>query len=136
MKQKTTGRIAEDTETDAAQWSKIFSHSDFRKYDDRLRLTADCSDEQVRIIEDILWTAARQSAVKFGIHVQTHAVITCVVPSECAPDAHLHFLDGFDGDTTVSVRPRDTFVDLVILDDFTTDQIAQELIHDGTILIA
>lgn len=71
--------------------------TDLRKCDGRLYLTADCSDRQVRLIEDLLRDAAGTSAIKFGTHVQTHAIITCVLPSGDAPDAYLQLLDGYGG---------------------------------------
>ncbi|MGI6245804.1 MAG: DUF3095 family protein [Pseudochelatococcus sp.] len=81
---------------DVGEWLEIASHSDFRKYDDVLRLTLDCSQEQADAVEAMLRRAAGQGLVRYGAHRQTHALMTCLVPS-VNPKAHLHFLDGVGG---------------------------------------
>ncbi|MDI7864667.1 DUF3095 domain-containing protein [Rhizobiaceae bacterium n13] len=92
--------LAPNDEENAALWSTIVSYSDFCRCDDRLRLTTDCSDHQLRAVERILREAARASHVRFGIHVQSHAIITCMVPSGPTPNTHLYFLDGYGGGYT------------------------------------
>ncbi|WP_414650774.1 DUF3095 family protein [Ensifer sp.] len=78
------------------RWAGVAANSDFRKYDDGLRLTVDCTVEQIDRVEAMLTRAREQGEVKFGLHRQSHALMTCLVPS-AEPDAHLHFLDGMDG---------------------------------------
>jgi len=70
--------------------------SDFRKYDDGLRLTLDCTCEQIEAVEAILVAARARGEVNFGLHRQSHTLMTCFVPSG-KPDSHLHFLDGMGG---------------------------------------
>ncbi|MDK1373577.1 MULTISPECIES: DUF3095 family protein [unclassified Sinorhizobium] len=84
------------TYVDPKQWSEVASNSDFRKYDDCLRLTLDCTAEQIDAVEAILAAAKARGEVNFGLHRQSHALMTCLVPSG-RPDSHLHFLDGMDG---------------------------------------
>ncbi|PZM08817.1 DUF3095 family protein [Rhizobium tubonense] len=90
--------IPKDCETclDPKTWSEIVSNSDFRKYDDGLRLTVDCSVEQIEAVEATLVAAKARGEVNFGLHRQSHALMTCFVPSG-RPDQHLHFLDGMGG---------------------------------------
>jgi hypothetical protein len=78
------------------RWAGVAANSDFRKYDDGLRLTVDCAVEQIDRAEAILVAARARGEVIFGLHRQSHALMTCLVPS-ARPDAHLHFLDGMDG---------------------------------------
>lgn len=85
-----------ETRFDPASWSEISSHSDFKKYDDLLRLTLDCSKEQADQAEAILQEAATHGDIFYGVHRQSHAVMTCLVPA-ANPQSHLHFLDGRDG---------------------------------------
>ncbi|MGO8189876.1 DUF3095 family protein, partial [Rhizobium leguminosarum] len=40
--------------------------------------------------------ARARGEINFGLHRQTHALMTCLVPSG-SPDAHLNFLDGMGG---------------------------------------
>lgn len=77
-------------------WSTVLSNSDFRKYDDTLRLTADCTLEQVEILKTMLSSAEERGDAVYGLHCQSHAIMTCFVPSS-SPNAHRHFLDGMDG---------------------------------------
>lgn len=81
---------------DAKMWSEIASNSDFCKYDDGLRLTLDCTPRQIQDVEAILVAAKARGEINFGLHRQSHALMTCLVPSG-SPDSHLHFLDGMGG---------------------------------------
>ncbi|MBP1887410.1 DUF3095 family protein [Sinorhizobium mexicanum] len=84
------------TYVDPKMWAEVAFNSDFRKYDDGLRLTLDCTAEQIEAVEAILVAARARGEVNFGLHRQSHALMTCLVPSD-RPDSHLHFLDGMDG---------------------------------------
>jgi len=86
----------QETYVDPESWSEISSNSDFKKYDDLLRLTLDCSKNQADAAGAILLDAAARGDINYGMHRQSHAVMTCLVPSG-DPRAHLHFLDGRDG---------------------------------------
>lgn len=84
------------TYVDPKHWEEVASNSDFRKYDDGLRLTLDCTPDQIDTVEAILVAAKARGEVNFGLHRQSHALMTCLVPSG-RPESHLHFLDGMDG---------------------------------------
>jgi len=71
-------------------------NTDYRKFDDGLRMTVDCSDAMVRRVEAILDTAEANGIVRFGMHRQGAALMTCIVPSVMTDD-HLHFVDGASG---------------------------------------
>ncbi|CAN7364523.1 MULTISPECIES: DUF3095 family protein [Ensifer] len=86
----------ERMDVDPARWSTVAANSDFRKCDDGLRLTLDCTHEQIDRVEAILVAARQRGEVSFGLHRQSHALMTCLIPSG-RPDSHLHFLDGMDG---------------------------------------
>lgn len=71
-------------------------NTDFRKFDDGLRMTVECS---VRIADEI--DAMGQDAMsaglaEFGSHRQSAALMTCIVPS-ITSNSHFHFLDGAGG---------------------------------------
>jgi hypothetical protein len=76
------------------QW--VTRNSDFRKFDDGLRMTIDCSREAAERLEALLGDAESRRIVDFGLHRQDGALITCLVPSVLRDD-HLHFLDGAGG---------------------------------------
>jgi len=71
-------------------------NSDFRKYDDALRMTVDCDPALIDRIEARLTAAAEAGLVRYGLHKQDEALMTCIVPSVVTRD-HMHFLDGAGG---------------------------------------
>ncbi len=91
-----TRRAADEIVVDQTTWDDIASNSDFRKFDDLLRLTVDCTPEQIDEIEGILKEASDAGLVRYGMYCQSHAIMTCLVPSANS-SAHLHFLDGMGG---------------------------------------
>jgi len=75
---------------------EVVDNSDFRKYDDNLRMTLDCSPAVADRIERRLERAQRDNIVRFGLHRQPAALMTCIVPS-ITESNHVHFIDGAAG---------------------------------------
>lgn len=71
-------------------------NSDFRKFDDGLKMTVDCSSATIDEIEKILKDGRNRGVVLYGLHQQNSALMTCIVPSPLTDD-HLHFIDGAAG---------------------------------------
>jgi hypothetical protein len=71
-------------------------NSDFRKFDDGLKMTIDCAAETVARLEAILGEAHSKAIANYGLHRQDNALMTCIVPSPLADD-HMHFIDGAAG---------------------------------------
>ncbi len=71
-------------------------NTDFRKFDDGLRMTLDCRTETVDSLVRALEEAEAEGIIRFGVHRQTEALMTCIVPS-IVMDDHLHFVDGASG---------------------------------------
>ena len=82
---------------------QVVENSDFRKYDDNLRMTLDCTPGLADRIERSLREAAAADIVKFGVHRQSSAIMTCIVPSISASD-HFHFVDGAAGGYASAAR--------------------------------
>ena len=74
----------------------VARNSDFRKYDDALRMTIDCSAATADRLQAMLSKAEAAGVVHFGLHRQDAALMTCIVPSYVSDD-HVHFLDGAGG---------------------------------------
>jgi hypothetical protein len=70
--------------------------SDFRKFDDGLKMTVDLNETQLARIETMLTSAAKAGICRYGLHRQSEALMTCIVPSPFMRD-HMHFIDGADG---------------------------------------
>jgi hypothetical protein len=75
---------------------QVVENSDFRKYDDGLRMILDCTPELARGLSDRLAAAARDGIVRYGLYQQDAAMMTCFTPSALRSD-HVHFIDGARG---------------------------------------
>lgn len=71
-------------------------NSDFRKFDDGLKLTLDIDARRIDELSRILEDAKRKGTAFYGLHRQPQALMTCIVPSPLMRD-HLHFIDGAGG---------------------------------------
>ena len=75
---------------------QVVENSDFRKYDDGLRMILDCTEELERALAQLLANAAVNKVVRYGLHGQDAAMMTCFAPSVMRSD-HVHFIDGARG---------------------------------------
>ncbi|WP_316228807.1 DUF3095 domain-containing protein [Bradyrhizobium sp. SZCCHNR1070] len=75
---------------------QLVENSDFRKYDDALRMILDCTEELAQALNNRLADAASRGIVRYGLHRQDAAMMTCFTPSALRPD-HVHFIDGARG---------------------------------------
>ena len=73
---------------------QVVENSDFRKYDDGLRMVLDCTPELERALTQRL--AAATAIARYGLHRQDAAMMTCFTPSALRSD-HVHFIDGARG---------------------------------------
>jgi Protein of unknown function (DUF3095) len=73
---------------------QVVENSDFRKYDDGLRMILDCTPELERALTQRL--AASAGIARYGLHRQDAAMMTCFTPSALRSD-HVHFIDGARG---------------------------------------
>jgi hypothetical protein len=82
---------------DARQHRADVAHnSDFRKYEDGLKMTVDVSHAVCAEIEAILQRSCDAGVCRFGLHRQDEALLTCIVPSH-TDRTHIHFVDGAAG---------------------------------------
>ncbi|MET0705380.1 MAG: DUF3095 domain-containing protein, partial [Tardiphaga sp.] len=75
---------------------QLVENSDFRKYDDGLRMIVDCTPELEAALEQRLVAAASAGTIRYGLHRQDAAMMTCFTPSALRSD-HVHFIDGARG---------------------------------------
>ena len=78
----------------------LVANADFRKFDDGLRMTLDCSQAFAERIEAKLKTC---DFVEWGTQRQENAQITCYSPLADGR-GHLHFIDGAGGGYTMAAK--------------------------------
>ncbi len=81
----------------------ISSHSDFRKFDDTLRLIMDCTVEEKEALQNLLEKGRRGGKLFYGMYVSDEALMTCFV-EHTGQGGHLHFIDGGDGGLAMAAR--------------------------------
>jgi hypothetical protein len=82
---------------------EIAANTDYRKFDDALLMTVDCAPDTVSRLRAILDEAVAAGAVRYGLHLQDEALMTCFVTSVLTPD-HMHFVDGAGGGYAAAAR--------------------------------
>lgn len=80
----------------ATYLQQVVENSDFRKFADGLRMILDCTPDLADEIEKRLEIAAAAGTVRYGLHRQDAAVMTCFTPSPTNSN-HVHFIDGARG---------------------------------------
>jgi hypothetical protein len=75
---------------------QVVENSDFRKYDDGLKMILDCTEDLEAELAQHLKAAASAGILRYGLHRQDAAMMTCFTPSVMRSD-HVHFIDGARG---------------------------------------
>jgi hypothetical protein len=86
---------------------QLVENTDFRKFDDGLRMTLDCTPALADRLAALLAPAEAEGIVRYGLHRQDAALMTCFVPSPTRSD-HIHFVDGAMGGYTMAARTLKT----------------------------
>ncbi len=76
-------------------------NTDHRKFEDGLKMTLDCDDRTVAWMRQFLSPLKAQGKIRYGLVVQSEALVTCIVPSPFEDD-HIHFVDGANGGYAVA----------------------------------
>lgn len=88
---------------DGVEYPKAFlAHTDFRKFDDVLRMVLDLSDAQEQRLRTFLIGELDAGRVYFGMHQADAALVTCLV-FDWQRD-HVHFVDGADGGYALAAK--------------------------------
>ncbi|MEM6577852.1 MAG: DUF3095 domain-containing protein [Pseudomonadota bacterium] len=89
---------------DARRYRRVVGdNADFRKFEDGLKMTLDCDPETESRLRSLLEEGTDAGIIRYGIHAQSEAMMTCIVPSILA-DNHVHFVDGASGGYTQAAR--------------------------------
>jgi hypothetical protein len=76
-------------------------NADCRKFGDGLLLTLDCDAALDARLVNCLDGHVRTGALRYGLHRQRSALMTCIVPTY-ADHGHVHFIDGAEGGYTAA----------------------------------
>ncbi len=88
---------------------ELIENSDFRKFDDCLRMVLDCTPQLADEVERYLQAAAADGVVRYGTHKQNASMMTCFAPHPANPN-HMHFIDGADGGyATAATMLKETY---------------------------
>jgi len=89
---------------DARRYRRLVgNNADFRKFEDGLKMTLDCDASTEKSLRALLEKGAADGIIRFGLHAQSEAMMTCIVPSIFTDD-HVHFVDGAAGGYTIAAQ--------------------------------
>jgi len=82
---------------------ELRSNTDYRRFDDTLRILLDCTLAQADEIDKMLFLRAERGELVYGIHRADSALMTCLV-FNLEKGEHIHFVDGNDGGFTSAAK--------------------------------
>lgn len=95
-----------EVETSTTNWGEyknvIIQNTDYRKYDDTLRMVISGTTSQRRSLHKALEQYQERGLINFGLHVSKAALVTCIVNNY--DKDHLHLLDGSDGGYAMAAK--------------------------------
>ena len=78
-------------------------HSDFQKFEGCVKMTLDCTPDQVDKIEAFLNEELQMGKIFYGIQKSSSTLMTCFVAST-DEGQHIHFVDASDGGYTLAAK--------------------------------
>jgi len=82
---------------------ELRDNSDYRRFDDTLRMVLDCTPEDVLAIQKTLAHFRAQGVIAYGLHQADSALMTCLV-FNLSDSEHVHFIDGGNGGFALAAR--------------------------------
>lgn len=80
----------------------LVANTDFRKFDDKLRMIISGSSEQRDRLVQFLEKQYRNGLLVYGIHISAKALMTCVISDY--HQGHVHFVDGSGGGYAMAAK--------------------------------
>lgn len=81
---------------------QVVANTDFRKFDDTLRMVVDVDDASLEAIRAMLTQRHARGELVFGIHVSGASLMTCAI--QAYEGKHVHFVDGADGGYALAAK--------------------------------
>jgi len=82
---------------------ELRKNTDYRRFDDTLRILLDCTATQADRVEAMLAAHTQQGNLNYGVHRSAAALMTCLIFS-LEKAEHIHFVDGSDGGFTSAAK--------------------------------
>jgi hypothetical protein len=82
---------------------ELQTNSDYRRFDDTLRMVLDCTRSDVSAIEQTLEQFRQKGKITYGLHEADSALMTCLV-FNLSDSEHVHFIDGSDGGFAIAAK--------------------------------
>ncbi|MCR4316879.1 MAG: DUF3095 domain-containing protein [Planctomycetes bacterium] len=79
------------------------THSDYRKFDDALRMVLDCTEAQVELMREKLDALHERGEIFYGTHESDNCLMTCYV-HDVSEGNHIHFIDGGSGGYAMAAK--------------------------------
>ncbi|MFZ4621309.1 MAG: DUF3095 domain-containing protein [Bacteroidota bacterium] len=93
-----------DYSTKSTEWGtykkRLIENTDFKKFDDKVRQVLSGSVKQRELLDKFLQQKFREGALVYGIHVASHALVTCLLFNYS--DEHIHLVDSDEGGYAVA----------------------------------
>jgi hypothetical protein len=86
----------------AAYKRELVANTDFRKFDETLRMVVDLEQREVDALRAFLAEQRAKGLLAYGVHCAPAALVTCIVRSYSGN--HLHFVDGADGGYALAAK--------------------------------
>lgn len=81
---------------------EVIANTDFRKYDEMLRMVLDLTPMQRDAIRAFLETERAAGTLRYGLHESSEALMTCAIGSYAGD--HIHFVDGAAGGYALAAK--------------------------------
>ena len=82
--------------------NELIQNTDFRKFDESLRMVLDVSGDQLSVMRAELESERERGEIVYGIHTAPSALITCFV--RAYKGDHVHFVDGANGGYALAAK--------------------------------
>ncbi|KLN62339.1 hypothetical protein WH96_02170 [Kiloniella spongiae] len=87
--------------------TELRNNSDFRKFDDMVRMVLDCSSDVIEELQAYLEKERRAGRITYGVHLSDEALMTCLM-LDLHHAQHIHFIDGADGGYAMAAKKLKT----------------------------
>ncbi len=81
---------------------EVVANTDFRKFDDTLRMVLDLSSDQLAELRTFLAEEHAANRLVYGVHVAEASLMTCAIRAYHGD--HVHFVDGADGGYALAAK--------------------------------